>query len=301
VNRNYKSSVFASYFSDEDRLIEAYNAIEGKQYPKDTEVKINTLTDVLFMEQINDVSFLLAGKLIVLIEHQSYPNKNLPVRMLLYISRVYEKILDNKNVYRDSLIKIPKPDFIVLYNGDDGESKDNKDKKDNEHSDKYEMKLSDAFEEVDIPDMLELTVCVYNISQGRNQKILQKSKALRDYAAFIGRIKENRAKGHPLAEAIKEAVRYCIEKDIMKEYLESNASEVENMLFTEFNIDDAKKIWREEALEEGIKKGIEKGIEKNREETAKAALAKGFSVSDVVEITGLDEARVRKLKSGLVM
>jgi predicted transposase YdaD len=79
----------------------------------------------------------------------------------------------------------------------------------------------------------------------------------------------------------------------MKEYLENNASEVENMLFTEFNIDVAKRIWQEEALE--------RGIEKTREETASAALAKGLSVSDVADITGLDEERVRKLKSDGVM
>jgi hypothetical protein len=48
VNRKYKSSVFADYFNDGEKLIEAYNAIEGKNYPKDTEIRINTLTDVLF-------------------------------------------------------------------------------------------------------------------------------------------------------------------------------------------------------------------------------------------------------------
>jgi predicted transposase/invertase (TIGR01784 family) len=277
ANRKYKSSVFASYFSDGEKLIEAYNAIEGKKYPKDTEVRISTLTDVLFMDQLNDVSFLLAGKLIILIEHQSYPNKNLPVRMLLYISRVYEKILNSENIYRERLIKIPKPDFIVLYNGN------------NEYPDKSEMKLSDAFENVDIPDMLELTVRVYNINQGCNKEILQKSKSLRDYAAFIGRVKENRAKGLALTEAIKEAVKYCIDNEIMKDYLENNASEGETMLLTEFNMDVAKRIWREEGVEEGIEK------------TAKAALAKGLSVSDVAEITGLDEERVKNLKNSIVM
>jgi predicted transposase/invertase (TIGR01784 family) len=79
----------------------------------------------------------------------------------------------------------------------------------------------------------------------------------------------------------------------MKEYLESNASEVENMLLTEFNMDDAKRVWQEEAREEGIEKGIEK--------TAKAALAKGLSVSDVADITGLGEEKVKKLKTGVVM
>jgi hypothetical protein len=85
------------------------------------------------------------------------------------------------------------------------------------------MKLTDSFEDVDIPDMLELKVYVYNINQGRNKEILQKSKSLRDYAAFIGRVKENRAEGLALAEAIKEAVGYCIDNDIMKDYLKNNA------------------------------------------------------------------------------
>ncbi|MDR1573996.1 MAG: hypothetical protein LBS24_06770 [Clostridiales Family XIII bacterium] len=90
--------------------------------------------------------------------------------------------------------------------------------------------------------MLELTVRVYNINQGRNLEILQKSKSLGDYAAFIGRIKENMTKGPALAEAIKEAVGYCINNGIMKEYLENNASEVKNMLFAEFNTNVAERI-----------------------------------------------------------
>jgi flagellar biosynthesis/type III secretory pathway protein FliH len=179
------------------------------------------------------------------------------------------------------------------------------------------MRLSDAFEDVDIPNMLELTVRVYNINQGRNKDILQKSKALSDYAAFIGQVKANRAKGLTLAEAIGEAVQYCIDNGIMKDYLESNASEVKNMLFTEFNMDVAKKIWREEGVEEGIEKGIERGIERGREQgreegmgigmekgiekAAKAALAKGLSMSDVADITGLGEEALRKLQANSIM
>jgi predicted transposase/invertase (TIGR01784 family) len=155
------------------------------------------------------------------------------------------------------------------------------------------MKLSDAFEDVDIPNMLELTVRVYNINQGRNLEILQKSESLGDYAAFIGQIKDNRAKGLTLTEAIAKAVRHCIDNGIMKEYLETNSSEVENMLLAEFNMDVAKRVWREEGMEEGIEKGIEK--------TARAALAKGLSVSDVADITGLDEGTLRKLKSNAGM
>jgi hypothetical protein len=275
VNRKYKSSVFESYFNDGAKLIEAYNAIKGKHYPKDTEVEINTLEDALFMEQINDVSFLLDERLIVLIEHQSTISENFPLRMLLYIGRLYEKILESDNIYRQRLIKIPKPDFIVLYNGDD------------EYPDRAEIRLSAAFKDADIPDLLELTVRVYNINKGRNAEILQKSRSLGDYAAFIGRVKENRAAGLSADNAIAEAVEYCISNGIMKEYLESNASEVRNMLFTEWNMDDAKRIWREEALEEGM--------EKAAESIAARMLLKGDTPEGVAERVGLSLEKVLRL------
>jgi hypothetical protein len=297
VNRKYKSSVFASYFGDAKKLIEAYNAIEGKDYPNDTEVIINTLEDALFMERINDISFLLDKSLIVLIEHTSTLSENFPLRMLLYVGRLYEKILKSDNLYRLKRINIPRPDFIVLYNGDE------------EYPDRAEIRLSDAFtrsqappirsgqagtsKNADLPDLLELTVRVYNINRGRNKEILQKSKSLGDYAVFIGCVKENRTKGLSLDEAIAKAVESCIANGIMKEYLESNASEVKNMLLTEWNMDDAKRVWQEEAAE--------KAAEEATERTAKTALAKGFSVADVADITGLDEETVKRLKAGIVM
>jgi predicted transposase/invertase (TIGR01784 family) len=88
-----------------------------------------------------------------------------------------------------------------------------------------------------------------------------------------------------------------------------HASEVMNMLFTEFNMDDAKEIWFEEGFETGMEKGMEKGVakgmakgmEQNRKDTARSALAKGLSVTDVADITGLDEETVRKLKAGAAM
>jgi predicted transposase YdaD len=60
-------------------------------------------------------------------------------------------------------------------------------------------------------------------------------------------------------EAITEAVKYCLDNGILVNILSKISSEVVNMLMTEFNIEDAKKIWREEGYEDGIEKGIEKG------------------------------------------
>jgi hypothetical protein len=276
ANRRYKDSVFSRYFSEPQRLIEIYNAIEGTHYPSDAEIEIQTLEDVLFHEQINDLAFLLERRLIILIEHQSTISLNLPLRLLLYIARVYEKVLDTANIYKRGLIKIPKPEFIVLYNGLEP------------WAEKLELKLSDAFleaggdsgregdrgresaktrgsgREEDIPNLLELKVAVYNINEGCNAELLRQSRSLSEYAAFVAQVRRNTAASQPLETAITNAIRHCLKNGVMREFLTTHGSEVENMIMTEFKLETAQKIWREEALEEGIEIGMEKGMEKGR-------------------------------------
>ena len=38
---------------------------------KETAIEINTLEDILFMEMMNDISFTVDDKIVVLIEHQA--------------------------------------------------------------------------------------------------------------------------------------------------------------------------------------------------------------------------------------
>jgi hypothetical protein len=136
VNRNHKNSVFSSLFSDPDVLRELYSAIEGVSIPPDALININTLTGILYKGQINDVSFIIDNRLVILIEHQSTINDNIPLRLLMYIARVYEKIVKRKKLYQSKLEKIPAPEFIVLYNGK------------YKHPDYTEMRLSYAFKDI---------------------------------------------------------------------------------------------------------------------------------------------------------
>jgi len=255
VNRTHKNSVFSSLFSDPDILRELYSAIEGITIPPDISIKINTLKDVLYKDQINDLSFTIDNRLVVLIEHQSTVNENIPLRLLMYIARVYEKIIKRRKRYQNKLEKIPKPEFIVLYNG-----KEN-------YDDYKELKLSDAFKDVEdlklsgrdtIP--LELIVQVYNVNHGHNSEILKKSETLDGYSIFIDKIREYQKKRNSLEKAAKSAINYCIKNNILKDYLEANASEVLNMLLGAWNWDTAKEVWQEEAREEGLEEGLEKGM-----------------------------------------
>ncbi len=278
ANKKYKDSVFTRLFSDKKNLIELYNAIENTNYSANTDIQINTLEDVLFMDRVNDISFIIDSKFVVLAEHQTTVNYNMPLRFLMYIARLYEKMIDNKAIYRESLIKIPTPEFIVLYNG----------KK--EQPENRMLKLSDAFiiEKSDIK--LEVIVKVININYGKS-KILEKSKSLNEYSYFIYEIQKYLDEGLPLKEAIKNAIQDCIKQNVLKNFLERNGSEVINMLYTEFDIDVAKEVWQEEAKEQGRQEGI---VQRNKE-IAKSLLDI-LDIETIAKKTGLTVQEIEKLK-----
>jgi hypothetical protein len=115
---------------------------------------------------------------------------------------------------------------------------------------------------------LELQVKVYNINQGHNRAILEKCRRLDWYSTFIAKVREYKAETGDDEKAMKMAIEYCIGHDILKEFLEAHASEVMNMLLTEWNTVEYGEVQRaegrEEGLEEGLERGLERGLEKGR-------------------------------------
>ncbi|WP_245534832.1 Rpn family recombination-promoting nuclease/putative transposase [Treponema primitia] len=239
MNAKYKDSVFTKLFNDEDRLRELYAALEGIEYDPSISITINTLEDVLYMDRINDLSFTAGDKLVFVIEHQSTLNWNMPLRILSYIARVYEKIISRRALYKTTLVKIPKPEFIVLYNGPE------------KAPEKWELRLSDAFIGLEPGEKvpLDLIVTVYNINYGQNTELLQRSENLSGYAQFVAKVRENEAV-MPLEQAVTEAVQYCIKNRILERFFEEHGGEVLNMAFGEWDWDEAKAAWQEEVWEE---------------------------------------------------
>jgi len=302
INNKFKNSVFTTLFADPDVLRELYCALEDVTLPPDAAVSINTLEDVLFMDLYNDISFEIDGKLVVLIEHQSTINPNMALRLLMYIGRVYEKIVEGRNIYSSKPLPIPQPEFFVLYNGTEP------------FPDEKIIRLSDTFEDPLFPGQpekfitsLELEVRVININEGRNSQIAQRCRKLAEYSAFIAKVREFEKKLGDRTEAFKKAVKYCQKHDILKGFMELHATEVLSMLMTEWNWDDALAVryeegmeqGREEGLEEGIERGLEEGREKGIEEgrmiIARNLLAEGSTPEFVQKITGLSMDEIAKL------
>lgn len=252
ANKKYKDTVFSLYWSDPERLIELYNAVEGTNYPSDTPVEVNTLEDALYKDRINDVSFLLGNELIVLVEHQSTLNDNMPLRMFLYLARLYEKYLqktDRGALYKISQIPIPTPKLYVLYNGEAKAPKHSK------------LRLSDAYiaKNSDGEYQVDLTVKQINVNFDEDDEILQNSESLRQYSLFVFKVREEIDAGKPLEKAIQSAIRFCVENDIMQEFLSDHGSEVANMLFDDWDMDRAMKVRYQEGEAKGRAEGEAKG------------------------------------------
>jgi len=282
TNRKFKNSVFTTLFENPDLLRELYCALKGVVMPPDVPVSINTLENVLFMDINNDISFEIGGKLIVLLEHQSTINPNMAFRLLLYVTRVFEKLIEGKTLYSKKPISIPWPEFYVLYNGKE------------EFPDEQVYRLSELFiisGDIDLPKkvhpLLELEVKVFNINEGRNKIIMNRCKKLAEYSMLISKVHTFWNELGDLEKGIRKAIKYCHKHDILKEYLEIHGSEVLNMILTEWNTEDAIAFARGE--------GHEQGRTEEKLEIARNLLANGSSAEFVQKITGLTLGEIKKL------
>ena len=233
ANREYKSSVFSLLFGDADSFIELYAVLTGKELPQGTRVELAALPDVLFMNRKNDVAFILEDTIAVVIQ-QSTITENMALQLLLYLARAYEFIVADESIYKERMIKIPRPEFIVLYNGADP------------FPNEKTLRLSDVYKTSDKPDSgryLELSVRVVNINKGFNTKIIEGSTNLSGYVELISIVRENLINKMQLKDAVTKAVNDCIAQGILVEFLNRNSEKVINMLMAEFDMDLSKLAW----------------------------------------------------------
>ena len=84
---------------------------------------------------------------------------------------------------------------------------------------------------------------------------MYKCMPLKAYATFVQRVRDNKEAGMDLDTAIKEAVDYCIEHNLLAGYFAENRARVVKMMRTEYAAKIYMKSLKEEGVEEGVKKG----------------------------------------------
>ena len=246
-NREHKDSLFVDLFYQDEtakkNLLSLYNALHDTNYEDETIIRKVKIDDVLYKNFKNDISCEVNGLVLVFGEHQSTINRNMPLRCLMYVGRAYEQLVDSKARYRTTLVKIPTPEFYVFYNGE------------KEQPLEQVLTLSDAFMNPVGENSVELKVKVININSDKAHEVLDKCGILKEYSQFISTVR----KYWDEEGAIKKAIKECIEKGILADYLKRKGSEVENMLIAEYSYEEDMQVKQEEARQEGIWQGRREG------------------------------------------
>ena len=239
-NREHKDSVFVDLFYQDEtakkNLLSLYNALHDTEYEDENLVRKVKIDDVLYKNFKNDISFEVNGQVLVFGEHQSTVNMNMCLRCLMYVGRAYEQLVDSKARYRTTLVKIPTPEFYTFYNG----------KK--EQPLERVLSLSDAFMNPAGENSVELKVKVININSDKAHELLGKCGILKEYSQFISTVR----KYSDEESAIKKAIRECMERGILSDYLKRKGSEVENMLIAEYSYEEDIQVKQEEAMQQGM-------------------------------------------------
>ena len=282
LKREYKDTVFIDLFTSWTKPVSLYNALSSSNVPENAKIKQLQISNALYTSLRCDLAFILENELIVIIEHQSTINMNMPTRLLLYISMIYLNVLDEEARYARALKKIPTPRFFVLYNGDE------------KLAEKSELRLSDAFKlkEGEKPQ-LELIVPVININYGQNEEIMKRCNTLYEYSYLIDRIKKYKEvdKEHCFELAIED----CLKNGILVEYLKTQQKRVRNMLQAEYSFETELAVRGAEEREAGILLGMQKGMQKEKIGIAQIMKNENCPISLIIKATGLSQKEIEQL------
>lgn len=252
VARSYKDRIFRMVFREKKALLALYNAMNETDYENEDDLKVTTLESALYLEMKNDVSFVLYDELL-LYEHQSTKNPNLPLRNLFYVSDVYSELTKDMFLYGSVPVQIPEPKFVVFYNGLEN------------MQEREVLKLSSLYAKKAEHVSLELETLVLNVNIGYNKILMERCRQLNDYAQFVSEVRKRLKKKLPLSQAVNEAVEDCIQRGILAEFLSKNRAEVVKVSIYEYDEEKVKRMFKEECMKLGMEQGKQIGIEQGKQ------------------------------------
>lgn len=242
-NRKYQDTVFSDLFKSKENLLDLYNTLhpEDKATSED-EVELITFKRVYTLGRYNDVAFMAKGHIIILVEHQSTINKNMPLRILIYYVSQLQQFIDRNDikVFNRTLVSLPSPEFYVVYTGKKVWNAE-------------ELKFSDA---IGSSKFIEVRVPII--------KEEKKDTVLGGYIYFMKTVHEFLEDGKSLKDAIVKAFHLCKKEGILSDYLKGRETEIMSLLEQEYSLEmemsqlqeEAREIGREEGMRMGEIKGI---------------------------------------------
>lgn len=265
-------------FKEPNNFRELYEDITGVKL--DTEIEFyDTYNLITKQSLVNDVSFKTSdNRLIIMVEHQSTNNMNMTLRSCMYYFKIMEQYIKEYglNLYGSKPIKLPAPEFYVVYNGvtDTNVS---------------EYSLSNNFNSDN--DTIVAKTKIIDIKYDKlAEEIKDKKDTLVGYAYLIDRISfYNKNEKLSINEAAAKALEECKENQLLIDYI--GRKEFLSMSVDTYTIEQQLKDEREYGLEEGL----EKGELNERLRTAKELILEGLTKEKICKITLLNEDIVDEL------
>ena len=268
-----KDSVFTSVFKEKKYLLQLYKALHPEdEAATEDDLQDVTVSNVLVNDIFNDVGFRVGSTLLILIESQATWTSNIIFRALMYLVQTYREYFKEtkQDIYKSRKLKMPAPELYVIYTGA-------------RKSRPEEISFSEEF--FDGKDIC-LDVKVKMIYDGEEGDIINQyvkfTKVCNEQVSLYGRTRK----------AIKETIRICKNKNVLKEYLESREQEVLSMLMELYDQEEVMRSYVESERYEAA----EEAENATKIETAKRLLRMGkLSIEEVAAGSGLTVKEVEEL------
>ncbi len=246
AKRTAKNSVFLDLFQDKKNLLALYKTL----HPEDTDatediLDIVTIDNVLTDNLYNDLGIMVGNnRLLLLLEAQSSWTVNILIRILLYLAQSYHEYFErtSQSLYKSKKVKMPKPELYVIFTGNKGRKPDT-------------ITLSKEFfggADIDI----EIRAKV--IYESDTEDIINQ------YIIFCKVFDEQRNLYGMTEQAVKETIRICKDRNILKEYLMSREKEVVTIMMSLFDDEQIMRTYAKDMARETTKRNAITMLKKGR-------------------------------------
>ena len=198
-------------------MLQLYKTLhpEDKDATEDT-LDIVTIDNVLTDNLYNDLGIMAGNnRLLLLLEAQASWTVNILIRILLYLAQTYHEYFErtSQSLYKSAKVKMPKPELYIIYTGNKGRKPD------------IIFLSREFFDGADI----DIEVKAKVIYESDTEDIINQ------YIIFCKVFDEQRKLYGMTEQAVKETIRICKDRNILKEYLMSREVEVVTIMMSLFD------------------------------------------------------------------
>ncbi len=271
-----RDSVFRHLFLEPKYALQLYRIL----HPEDTtateaDISYLTITKEITNGIRNDLGMYIGGKFLIMIEAQTTWSENIVIRIFIYLAEIWKNYIaqNGLDVFSSKDLNLPIPELYVVYTGE-------------RKSRPAVLKLS---EHIFHGACKDVELAVHMIYNGKEEKDI-----LSQYISFTKQVKYFFQKYGRTSKAAEELFRYCIDHNILKEYLLSRQEEVTSMLDVIFDDTIHRRKQQEEAFAAGEARGKKAGELKKARETAVEMARIGMEEDVIASVLKVDVSQVEK-------